>query len=255
MNGPSRVNPMNKTRILFLLALAGVTASLILRHRTVARLAEFETLRQQRRGELIELKTEQQRLLVEVAAVTNRATIDHSAELNKLRALVETLQSRTNELAKAIQLHSASNSANSRGESSPGTPESFARMNQASLNQKAWEAAHITTAMWDYAGEHQNQFPTSLDQVDPYLAKRRWRLSGMNQFEIVYQGSRDQLDGIPEQLVAAIRETATWLGPDGKPARVYGIFPYSSTVVAADNFRSWEAEHIFLMANPVNLDK
>ncbi len=70
-------------------------------------------------------------------------------------------------------------------------------------------------------------------------------LSGTNQFEIIFQGSLDQLDGIPWGSIAVVRETQPWLTPDGRPTRVYGMIGGSGqTVTSDDNFQSWEAEHV-----------
>jgi hypothetical protein len=64
-------------------------------------------------------------------------------------------------------------------------------------------------------------------------------------FEIVFLGSTDQLNGIPWGSIALVREKQTWLSPDGTPTRVYGMVNgLGQTVSSDDNFQSWESEHV-----------
>jgi len=70
-------------------------------------------------------------------------------------------------------------------------------------------------------------------------------LSGTNHFEIVYQGSLNELRDVPLREVVLIRERQPWLTPGGKWSRVYGMgdgFP--RIVESDDNFQSWDAQHI-----------
>jgi hypothetical protein len=70
-------------------------------------------------------------------------------------------------------------------------------------------------------------------------------LSGTNDFEIVYQGSQNDLTNIPPRRVALLRERQPWLTPEGKWARVYAYADGAANRVESDdNFQSWEAQHI-----------
>jgi hypothetical protein len=60
-----------------------------------------------------------------------------------------------------------------------------------------------------------------LDQIAPYLRKEHRSLTGTNEFEIVYEGSLDELTNIPLRSVVLMRERQAWLAPSGKWARVY----------------------------------
>lgn len=116
------------------------------------------------------------------------------------------------------------------------------------------DARALTAALRKHADEHQGQFPPSLDQVAPYLPKPleanspSWvnaPLTGTNDFELVFQGSQNDLTNIPPRRVALIRERQPWLTADGKWARVYGFADGgASTVVSDDDFQSWDAQHI-----------
>jgi len=84
------------------------------------------------------------------------------------------------------------------------------------------------------------------DEKRDYLRKQQWSLSGTNEFDIVYQGSLDELKDIPRGAVAIIRDRQSWTAPSGKQARLYGLADGSSQIVESDdNFAAWEAEHIF----------
>ena len=64
-------------------------------------------------------------------------------------------------------------------------------------------------------------------------------------FEMVYQGSYNELTNVPWQEVALIRERQAWPTPSGKWARIYVMAGGDVTIVEADdNFQDWEAEHI-----------
>jgi len=82
--------------------------------------------------------------------------------------------------------------------------------------------------------------PTPLETNSPPWANAP--LTGTNDFEIVYQGSQNDLSNIPPRRVALIRERQPWLTPDGKWARVYGYADGAASIVESDgNFQSWDA--------------
>jgi hypothetical protein len=114
------------------------------------------------------------------------------------------------------------------------------------------DAKVLVMAFRLYADDHQNQSPVGLDQLDAYLAKENRTLSGTNQFEIVFQGSLDQLQGLPPGAVAVVREQQPWPGPNGKMMRVYGFADgHSQMVVSDDNFQSYEAQHVIMPTTTV----
>jgi hypothetical protein len=95
----------------------------------------------------------------------------------------------------------------------------------------------------------------SLEQVAPYVykgenplagtLKGRDAMAGANDFELVYQGSRQELTNVPEEAVAMIRERQAWPTPGEKSARVYVMVNGRVIVVESDDsFQSWEAKHI-----------
>jgi type II secretory pathway pseudopilin PulG len=243
------------------IATAGVIASLLIERRTQARLRENDAVMGQQDNQLAELRVENQRLSnLVVQTRTNSAMAgDRTVELAQLRAKVEVLRQQTNQLGKQLGENPRSGGAQflSRGDSNlmdhnyetaipfEGGPREPGKLNDAKA---------LTAALRRYADEHQGEFPLSLDQVGPYLPKPLeadsppWvnaPLTGTNDFEIVYQGSQNDLTNIPPRRVALIRERKPWLTPDGKWARVYGSADgAASIIVSDDNFQSWDTQHI-----------
>jgi hypothetical protein len=69
--------------------------------------------------------------------------------------------------------------------------------------------------------------------------------SRFSEFEMVYQGSTNELTHVPWQEVALIRERQPWPTPSGKWARIYVTAWGGVEIVESDdNFQSWEAEHV-----------
>jgi len=251
-----------KTIFIVLVAVAAAITSLLIQRRAQAKIGESASLLRQQEAQLAELAAENQRLsnLVHQAR-TKSATPpeDQAIELAQLRAKAEALRRQAHQLATQLAenrrlagvqffLNSDFNLLEHNREGTitfAGGPRATGKLN---------DARAITEALRKYADEHEGEFPTNLDQVTPYLPKDLeadsppWAnapLTGTNDFEIVYQGSRDDLSNIPPRRVALIRERQPWLTPDGKWARVYGYADgAASPVESDDNFQSWDSRHI-----------
>ena len=250
-----------KTIFTGVVIIAAVVASLLIQHRAQARLRENDSVLRRQDNQLAALAAENRRLANLVAQIkTDSATAnDQTPELAKLRAKVQALRQQESQLAKqaAENRRLAGVQFYSRGDfnlldhnqviasSNGGGPRGAGKLN---------DARALTAALLKYADEHQGEFPLSLDQVTPYLPEPleadspSWMnapLSGTNDFEIVYQGSQNDLTNIPPRRVALIREQQPWLTQNGKWARVYGYADGSaSTVESDDNFQSWDAQYI-----------
>ena len=239
---------MTKFKIIALITLgvASMAAALMIHQRSEAAIQDRAALLQQQGQQLADLKAEQQHLSDLVARAANPRVEDHAAELAKLRSQAESLRKQTNELVAQSKLRLTPRPLHPPSNSETHSPEYWEQMRQAQ-ESKSTEARDIAVAMTIYAWAHQKQFPSSLDQ----LPKDSRVLSGTNQFEIVYQGSLDQLDGLPLGSIAIVREIQPRLMPFyGNAARVYGMANGSSQVVTSDdNFQSWEAEHVISPPN------
>jgi len=253
---------MRKFNLIFVSSVIVATsiASLLIQNRAKAKFRENEIVLMQQSRQLAELASEHQRLsdLVDQEK-SSSVMLDHkSDEVAKLRARLLTLQEQTNLLAKQLAEKRRAVVAQifPQGQSDllehnhilagtfGGGPRATGKLN---------DARALTAALGMYARNHQGEFPINLDQVAPYLPEPKSEqdsdtdtpLTGTNHFELVYQGSNNELSNIPPHMVALIREQQPWLTPNGKWARVYGYADgAANTVESDDNFQSWEAQHV-----------
>jgi hypothetical protein len=237
---------MTKLKIISIAAIAitGAAASLMIQSKSQVKFRERETLLQQQDKQLAALTAENQRLSNLVAHANNAPPENHTAELAKLRSEAEALKKQTNDLGRQLEKSPEPQPARPAPVPETHTPEYWEQLHQMA-GGKTTDAMRLALGFWYYASDHQGQCPSNLDQIAPYLAKENLSLSGTNQFEIVYQGSLDNLKGLPIGTIAVIRDQQTWVGPDGKMMRVYGMAGGVGQIVASDdNFQSWEAQHV-----------
>jgi len=120
--------------------------------------------------------------------------------------------------------------------------ESIKELEGAALKKS--EMRHLTSAVRRFAREHDGIYPTELEQAVSYLRDNR-RVPEFNLYELIFQGSNDELKGIPPSAVALIRERQAWESPQGNLARVYGMLGGNIEVVEVhDDFTAWEAQHV-----------
>ena len=253
------------------IVITGVMTSLVIRYRAKAKLDQNAALLQQQENQLMDLAAENRRLANLDAQAKSSPAADQTAELLKLRTEAEALRKQASELrAQVAEKH------RSRSQQHPLRPD-FGRVGSASvvsdsdseeykdqLYKMAWgskenpamrDAYNLKYAIGKYALAHQGELPLSLDQVAPFVfkgelplagtLKGRDPMAGAAEFELVYQGSRQELTNVPEEAVAMIRQRQAWPTPGGKSARVYVMVNGRVLVVeSADNFQFWEAEHV-----------
>lgn len=252
---------MTKSNIILVSLLgASVCASLLVHQLDQRRLNENDVLLRQQAERLAELAADRGRHSNVVAQPNpgSSSVQDRTAEVSNLLAKAETLRERTNQLA--MQLAERRLQAGMEffeGESDlmdhnketgiyfAGGPRAVGKVNDAKA---------ITEALRKYADEHRGEFPLRLDQAAPYLPKPLqadsppWANApptGSNDFEVVYQGSRQDLTNITLRRIALIREREPWQTEKGKWARVYGYVDGAvGTVESDDNFQSWDAQHV-----------
>jgi hypothetical protein len=238
-----------KVGIISALALAGGMAVLLLLS-NMAQLKlreENQSLRQQA-DQLAELAAENGRLSNVVANATGAQASAQLNELLRLRSEVGRLRKQTNELGKLQDENGRlqASLAKARQERPPAQEqlspaaeqekqEAIAKMNYT----RGWIMAfHL------YAAEHQGQAPASFDQAAAFLpeeAKAETKL-GINQFELVYQGSLNGLAN-PSKVIV-IRETQARQSSDGSWSRAYAFADGHSEIHRSvdGNFEKWESE-------------
>jgi hypothetical protein len=241
---------MTKLKISLVVALviAGVALSLALKHSAENKILEKDKALLLQGKQLAELTGERQRLSNQVATTKSSNGGVSMAEVAKLRGEAEKLRQQTHELRQQQEQKNPKTSSSSSPKAASHPPEYYEQLHRMA-GGKPIDARNLATVFASYASDH-DQFPTNFNQVISYLRKEKMSLSGTNQFDIVYQGSLDRLKNIPMGSVAVIR-SQTFLTPDGKAARVYGIADGSSQIVSSDdNFKAWEAEHILPPPTP-----
>jgi hypothetical protein len=262
------------TIITLVIVLGAVIGSIEIQRRTKAKLAQGDLLLRQQEDQLAGLKAKSSRLSSSYESANPKGTealsIDRMTELAELRAKIEALRQKTNELGKAreqlaewrrlegVRFYSVGDS--NLVDLSRGIKVSFAGgpREPGKLN----DARALTAALRKYAQEHAGAFPPTMDVLQPYLPgplatnSRPWEnapLSGTNEFEIVFQGLQNDLTNIPPRRVALIRERQPWQDAEGKWMRVYGWSDGAAELVQSDDgFRSWDSQHIIPPRNAQN---
>jgi hypothetical protein len=236
-----------KFRIVVALAIAGVVASLVIHHWVGAKLREQNEVLSRQDHQLAEVSAEHERLSNRVAEEKSSPPEEPIRELERLRVEAARLREQTNELGRKLEQSRASRKLLGFTSFPPGytyTPEERARREKIAAG-KEQDAENLHSAFWDYYRKHQEQFPSSLDQLRPYLEEQHRTLTGTNEFEMIYAGPQDGLTNFPTQMLAVLRERQPWRAPSGRWARVYGMLTVPPRIVETeDDFQSWEAEYI-----------
>ncbi len=236
-----------KSTVVAAMAIGGVIAALRVHHRVAAKIRENEEILSRQDNQLTELAAEHERLSSTPAGVRNLLPEGAMAELERLRVEAERLRDQTNKLGRKLAQSRASRKLLGFPTSPPGyeyTSEDYARRQQLTADKQK-DASSLSAAFFDYYRKHGDQFPSSLDQLAPYLAEKQLSLTGTNDFELIYPGPQDGLTNFPTQMLAVLRERQVWQAPSGRWARVYGMLTIPPRIVETDdNFQSWEAEHI-----------
>ena len=232
-----------KTAVVCAIAIAGVMASLVIQHRAEVKIREKDEASRQQDNQFAALSSDHKRLSNVMAQVKSSPPDGQQRELQKLWIEVERLRKQIYELE--MKLEPARQARIALLASERPAPE-YRKQRDEMVAGKIKDASSLSEAIEHYLANHQDQFPSSLDQLAPYLQKEHLSLTGTNEFEIVYTGTCARFTNIPIQGVAVFRERQAWLAPSGKWARLYVTADGHRHIVESDdNFQAWEAEHIF----------
>src|SRR6266516_405734 len=232
-----------KTAVVCDIAIAGVMASLVIQDRAEVKIREKDEASRQQDNQFAALASDHKRLSNVVAQVKSSPPDGQQRELQKLRIEVELHRKQIYELE--MKLEPARQARIALVASERPAPE-YRKQRDEMVAGKIKDASSLSEAIEHYLANHQDQFPSSLDQLAPYLQKVHLSLTGMNEFEIVYTVTCARFTNIPIQGVAVFRERQAWLAPSGKWARLYVTADGHRHIVESDdNFQAWEAEHIF----------
>jgi RNA polymerase sigma factor (sigma-70 family) len=201
-----------KTCMIGAAVLAGVATSLVLQDEARARMREQDALLRQQTEQLSQLSADQERLSNALARA--RDSDPSLAELGRLRAEAAALRQKTNDLA----LLRAQSRRLERGSGQPlATPlQKKEEIIAKTIFERDW-----LLALRMFASDHNDQFPTNLEQAAGYLPKDYQPDSRVNpgEFELVYHGAGYPTD--PEVIV--LQQIQPGENLDGRPMKIYGM--------------------------------
>jgi hypothetical protein len=226
---------------------------------------QYQTLQQLRRDNEL-LRQQIAQLTTENESASNRPasagdskpmTDGDINELLRLRGEVGMLRSQTNQLAKLqeenrrLQEHIAAvpQNQNNQRNTDPLSPE-----DRAYAVREINASRQAVMGMMMFAGDHQNQFPSSFDQAAQYFGdkfgdKFSSVFTNLSHFEIVYSGSSTDVSNPASAIV--VRSIQPW-SAGGKFSKAYGFADGHSEMRsdATGNFDTWEQEHAVVLKNP-----
>jgi len=228
--------------------IAGMGALLLLSHLAQIKLREENQSLRQQADQLAELSAENARLSNLVANATGAQTNTQLNELLRLRSEVGRLRKQTNELAKLNEENGRLQASLARARQE--RPPAQEQLNPAAEQEKQEGIAKMNyTRGWImafhmYARDHQGQMPASFDQAAALLPEETKAETkvGINQFELVYQGSLEGLAN-PSRVIV-IRETQARQTSNGGWSRAYAFADGHSEIHRSSdgNFEKWESE-------------
>ncbi len=166
-------------------------------------------------------------------------------ELLRLRGEVGSLR---RELADARQMQAVATARTTDPRDATISLRALEQYNQEA-GFKALFARDWMAAFTEYASHHEGLFPTNFDQAAEFLsevAKARTNIE-TGEFEVVYQGSRNEFTNETDWDTIVLRERSIWQRYDGKWGRIYGLAHGAALQRFFDDqsaLTEWEAQHI-----------
>jgi RNA polymerase sigma factor (sigma-70 family) len=220
------------------LVVAGATTAFVVQHQMQSKLlAENQSLRQQ----LAQSQNDNNDLSNRLADAGDgkKLSDDQFNELLRLRGEVGRLRQKTNELGESQA--SLENSLREEQARQPAEDDSARDRQRQMFEAKASDAKNMAIDQIYYANDHQGQYPTNVNQLDAYT--NRFPVSGTNDFQIVFQGSRSEISNPANVIV--VQEPDAWPTFDGKWGKIYGFADgHAELHTTADgNFDAFELQH------------
>jgi len=223
-----------------------VVACAMIEHRSRRELTVGDEELRKQNQQLAELEQQRERASNFPVVAGDMVRSNQAEELAGLRAEAEALMKRSNELAQAIALAKSKSTAASTNEADipPVLPE-----NHEEEMRMSFQLRDTGLAFLRFADAHSDRGPASKEELAKYFPKSDQPPPDPNSYDLLYQGSLDDLKGIPIGTVAVTRSRQVWQRPDGKLVRDYGFLDgHCQSVGSDDNFKSFEAEHVIRTA-------
>ena len=224
------------------IAVSAVT-SLVIQNRTNAQVGRTQTASQQTKAQYAQAQTENQRL-----AQMARPQPNNLETLAKLRDEVAALRSQAAGIAQLQdqrqQLVAQFNRARQRPDPNIWQPPGLWK----EAADKTSYAKRLGLAVLEYAVDHQERMPATLDQVASLFKPNGDQTNlTLGQFELVYHGTRSALTNYahPGEILL-LREKQPWKTTNGHWSKVYVRCDASGVALSAvdGNFEDWERRHI-----------
>lgn len=263
---------MNRYRIIVIGALiAGILWVLAIADGARLELAKGNELVNSLKRRVEAQTRENERLRVLLKAATDSAADRKSEALAKLRSEMTSLHELTNSLGKKLvearQAQPARKDFKRSGNflggvtvvSDSDSPQYEEQLSKIAMDRtqhpEQGDARNLRHAILGYEQAHGGMFPDNLQAVAQYAyqgdlplagtIKERDPMAGVNEFDLVFQGSMNDLANVPANAVALLRQQQAWPTPSGKSARIYLMAGGKVEVVESDdNFQAWEAEYV-----------
>jgi len=239
---------MKKATIVILLA-GGAALFLWLQHQSEARArAESSELREQ----LQQLAGQNQQLSNQLSAQLSAppgAATETERELMKLRGEMNRVRRELAEAQAQVKLQVSRQQVQQKAaEQAEASRESSRELGIAKLNYtKGW-----LLALWNYAQQHEGKVPPDFESAKSFATEPATTQANLapEQFEIVYNGSLNDLTNAPSVIV--MREKQPWQTTGDGWSRTYGFADGHSEIhrTPDGNFESWEAQHTAAPAAP-----
>ena len=117
---------------------------------------------------------------------------------------------------------------------------------------KVSNAKYWGFALRNYAAGNQDRFPANLGDATPYLHEeltadeKAQALEALSRYELLFHGSLDQLNSLPNESTIILREKEPWLDAQGRWCKTYCFADGSSSVrvMGKNDFAQWEGLRI-----------
>jgi RNA polymerase sigma factor (sigma-70 family) len=220
---------------------AGMAAGIIVQWQSNARLRDENATLRGHIAQLDESRAESDRAASAKAGAAPALTQDQFRELLRLRGEVGGLKRQLAD-AKKVQVKNnapaQSVAAQSQPETEPQDPAKQAAIEKMNFSKQ------MVLAFLMYAGDNNDHYPKSFDLISPYFPAQSAGPTTTNQFEITYQGLRNEITNPANTIV--LRENQAWQAPDGGWMKAYGFADGHSEIhkTVDGNFEPWESQRL-----------
>jgi hypothetical protein len=230
------------------IVVVSAVTSLLIEHQAQARNRQMDLSLQRQHGQLAQAQAGNERLSNLLAQATSP---NSPGDLDKLRDEVAMLRTQTNQLKVLQDEERRLQAALAKARQDLAGPNTDDFEPSEELAAKENFCIELSNAIFEYAGNHHDRFPTNLDEVTPFLSAKARDDTNFTaaQFEMVFQGNTanafNNEYAHPKRIIL-FRERQPWQNTDGKWVKFYEMIPGQKWFVSLPDgdFEAWEQQHI-----------